>query len=151
MQESELNDALSRMRLQLLKEGHFSQLPGQQRDGAIASQGLGLPQQLPQSWGPVLQSTSSSPNSWLPEGNGLLQAPANRVATDRTQPMPLSVAGSSDGWTSTAGPQLGNADLPKQGNGIWGGGLFANDSSSIWSAGEPSPYAGCSQNCFCQA
>ena len=137
MQERELNDALSRMRLQLLKDGHFSQLTGQQRDLAI-SQGLGLPQQMPHSWGPSLQSASSSPYSWLPDVNGLSHLPGNQ-GTAGTQPMLPAGAGSTDGGASSADPQLGPADLHDQGNGLWGGGLYANDPHNIWSAGEAAP------------
>lgn len=140
MQESELNDALSRMRLQLLKDGHFSQLSGQQGDLAVSQAGLGLPQQMPHSWGPSLQSSSSSPGHWQPDPNGLGQYAANRATDNGSQAMPPAIgAGSSDGWASSAGGHPVSADLSDQGNGLWGGGLYANDQHNIWSAGEAAP------------
>ena len=127
MQEAELNEALSRMRLQLLKEGHFSQLSGQpQRDSGI-SQGLGL-QQAGQ-WGPSLQAPSSSTNGWLPDAGGLGQA---GVAVSRT----LQEQGAgSNAWSA---PQMTAAGAPEPAEhaaGVWGGGLFASDPQKIWSGG----------------
>lgn len=140
MQESELNDALSRMRLQLLKDGHFSHLSGQQGDLAVSQAGLGLPQQMPHSWGPTMQSSSSSPGKWPPDTNGLGQYATDRAPDNGSQAMPPAIgAGSSDGWASSAGGLAVSADLCDQANGLWGGGLYANDLPSIWSSGEAAP------------
>ena len=135
MQEAELNEALSRMRLQLLKEGHFSQLSGQQRDSGI-SQGLGL-QQAGQ-WGSTVQAPSSSTNGWLPDGSGLGQS---GVAVSRT--LQQQGAG-SNAWTAPPMTIAGAPEPADHGAGVWGGGLFANDPQKIWSGGaysshEPSP------------
>jgi hypothetical protein len=128
MQETELNDALSRMRLQLLKEGHFSQAPAQQRDsqGGVQQQG---------SWAAALQAPSSATIGWLADGGSSLPG----AAGPRTL-APQQSAGSPQSWSgAAASPATAAASTPEgadQAFAAWGGGLFANDPQKIWSGGE---------------
>ena len=128
MQDTELNDALSRMRLQLLKEGHFSQASAQQRDTQAGTQ-----QQGP--WGAALQAPSSAGNDWLADGSTSLPgAPGPRTLA------PQQCAGSPQSWSGAAiSPATAAASTPEsadQAFAQWGGGLFANDPQKIWSGGE---------------
>ena len=134
MQEAELNDALSRMRLQLLKEGHFSQVPTQQRD----SQGI---QQQQGHWGGGLQIPSSGTNGWLSDTGAMSQPVAPGARTLPTQP----AVGSPQSWSgAAASPVTAAGSTPEgmdQAAALWGGGLFASDPQKIWSGGscrEPS-------------
>ena len=134
MQEAEhINDALSRMRLQLLQEGHFSQVP-QQRD----SQGI---QQQQGQWGGGLQVSSSGSNGWLADSGAISQPAAPGPRTLPTQP----AAGSPQSWSgAAASPVTAAGSTPEgtdQASALWGGGLFASDPQKIWSGGscrEPS-------------
>lgn len=138
MQENGLDDPLSRMRLQLLKDGHFSRLPGQQRDLGL-SQGMGQQQQQ-SLWTTSLQSASSSPNTWTSGANGVAQAPTiENQAVDKDLPMSRTLGGSSDAWPSTAGSTIASVDGQDPGNGVWSGGFFANEPHNIWSGGKHAP------------
>lgn len=133
-----MDDPLSRMRLQLLKDGHFSRLPGQQRDLGL-SQGVGQQQQQ-SLWSTSLQSASSSPITWMSSANKAAQVPAAEdSAVDKTLPMSRTVGGSSDAWPSTAGTTIAPVDGQDTGNGLWTGGFFANEPHNIWSGGKHAP------------
>jgi hypothetical protein len=138
MQESGLEDPLSHMRLQLLKDGHFSRLPGQQRDLGL-SQGVGQQQQQ-SLWSTSLQSASSSPSAWLSGVRGAAQSQApEHKPVDKTLPMSRAVGGSSEGWPSTAGSTVNPLDGHDPASGLWSGGIFANEVHNIWSGGKPAP------------
>lgn len=141
MQEGDLNDSYSRMRLQLLRDGQLPQMQQQQGSAATTQGTLGLGTQ-----GPMWNSDAAPPghgqNAWRGQFNNLTQTPG--IGGPSGDKHPPKAAG------NTQGPGIYDARVPSSTDlarpdcspeqtesGLWSGSPFGGISRSIWSGGKP--------------
>ena len=141
MQEGDLNDSYSRMRLQLLRDGQLPQMQQQQGSAATTQGTLGLGTQ-----GPMWNSDAAPPghgqNAWSGQFNNLTQTAG--IGGPSGDKHPPNAAGNTQGPGTYDARVPSSTDLarpdcsPEQNeSGLWSGSPFGGISRSIWSGGKP--------------
>ena len=140
MQEGDINDSFSRMRLQLLRDSQLSQMQRQQQGSGSISQSLGLNIQ-PDMWSNDAPASGHGQNGWGGHVNALSHTPGiGGPSGDKhssNAPGNPEGPGASDARTTLSGDHAKADSAPEQSEtGLWSGSPFGGISRSIWSGGE---------------
>ena len=140
MQEGDVNDSFSRMRLQLLRDGQLSQMQQRQQQQPVMSQALPGVAQLDM-WSGDATPPGPGQNVWGGQFNTGMQAPGiGGQSGDKHSPNAVSNPqgpSTSDAWVASPGSRVNAESPPEQhDNALWSGSPFGGISRSIWSGGE---------------